>query len=697
MPKRLPTLHVALLALAFTYLFFSEYLSPLRKIYIPFDLWGYHYPLMDAAFQRLQHFSFPAWDPSIYCGQPFAANIQAALFYPPSWILYAVSAIHGHLTYTALEAFVFAHIWLAFMLFFCWLRSKGLTDLACILGAGVFAYSGFAMLQLQHLGLICGYAWLPLGLWGIDDRSRRGFLKIITASAACFLAGYPPMWTTLAIFLIGYAVFARRLPTTILALSASLVFAAVQLLPTIEASSRMLKENNYGGGIRDLAFYASYLVPNLDNFGIDVPAMTNPGREYLYLGAPAFFGIAALIAYKQWRPAIPILAAGAICLVFLTNPFQLVSSVLGHFEFLAQIFRDWYFLAAITAAVAGVAAIGLDRFLTSETRTFPSWPLVLALPWAIYELLATAPSGGWSALAAVGTLAIFTLCIFAVRSRPGLAVVLLLCAAVDYKVNGTGKRFNGRRGALPHDYAREGFWGMDPQALKQLKANPEDRILLDFAAPMPVELRHHGLSTPQGFDPFVSQQYLNLAKDLGAQFQTNREFTFDPANDQALAALGVRYIVTTANAPFFAPMKASKKFMPVGSEKTYFRVFELQNFQPTPILFRTPEIRRFRVNEDFVFKEQFFPGWTATLDGQPVSIEKWRGAFQGVHVPPGDHVLEFRYQSKMLRLGAWISLISLILLLVASLPMAFRRDRSPESPPAPSRKSAAAPTAPPEP
>ena len=80
MPKRISSLSIAFASLAFTYIFFGEYLSPFRKVYVPFDLWGYHYPLMDYAFQNLKHLSFPAWDPSIYSGQPFAANIQAALF-----------------------------------------------------------------------------------------------------------------------------------------------------------------------------------------------------------------------------------------------------------------------------------------------------------------------------------------------------------------------------------------------------------------------------------------------------------------------------------------------------------------------------------------------------------------------------------------------------------------------------------------
>jgi hypothetical protein len=330
---------------------------------------------MDFAFQSLKHSSFPAWDPSIYCGQPFAGNIQAALFYPPTWILYALCASHAHLPYRALEAFVFAHVWLGFLLSFGWLRNKRLTDLACILGAAVFAYSGYAMLQLQHLGLLCRYTWLPLGLWGIDDliehRSWPGFLKIVIGSAACFLAGYPPTWLVLAIYWGVYALFSGKpaaMAWTFLALLASLVLAAIQLFPAMEASSLMVKENRYGQSIRDALFYFSYLIPNLYDFGIDVPTMTNFGREYLYLGAPAFFGIAVFLKHPRWRPGIPLLACGAVCLIFLTNPFQPVSSAVGSVQLLAQVCCASYFLAGITATAAGVAALGIDRFLPHRTN-----------------------------------------------------------------------------------------------------------------------------------------------------------------------------------------------------------------------------------------------------------------------------------------------------------------------------------------
>jgi hypothetical protein len=698
MPKRLSTLSITFASLAFTYIFFGEYLSPFRKVYVPFDLWGYHYPLMDYAFQSLKHFSFPAWDPSIYCGQPFAANIQAALFYPPSWILYVLSAGHGHLSYRALEAFVFAHVWLGFLLSFCWLRDKRLSDLACILGAGIFAFSGYAMLQLQHQGLLCGYAWLPLGLWGIDDltedRNRPGFLKIVIASAACFLAGYPPTWLVLAIYWGIYALISRRLLRTCLALLASLVLVAIQLLPAMEASSLMVKENRYGQPIREISFYLSYLIPNLYDFGIDVPAMTNFGREYLYLGAPALFGIAAFLRYPRWRPVIPLLASGAVCLMFLTNPFHAISSAIAEVQLLSQVCGAWYFLAGLTATAAGVAAFGIDGFVTG----FPKKPLsntwiitavVCAAAWAIYEIHLWSASafrpGWWSALDALATLLIFSICIFAVRGRKAMIFVLLLCVAVDYKSFGTSKRFNGRKGSLPHEYARDGFFAMDPQAFHVLAAHPEYRILLDFSAPMPDELRHHGLASPQGFDPFVAQRYLDFVKNLGAHSDTDREFSFDSDNQVALAALAVRYVITTKNGPLYSRLQANPAFKLLGDDGYYFRVYEYQKFSapfigPATLLYRTPETRRFQVSSpadaEFVLKEQLFPSWTAYLDGKTIPIQLWQGAFQSVHIPGGNHKLDFRYEPRTFRIGSWISAASALLLVAISLLTASPRYRS---------------------
>src|SRR6202030_1829788 len=83
-PKPIRLRAVAALSFIFTYLFFLDYLPPFRRVHIPYDLQGFHYPLADYAFQALRHGRFPEWDPTIYCGLSFVGNVSAALFYPRS-------------------------------------------------------------------------------------------------------------------------------------------------------------------------------------------------------------------------------------------------------------------------------------------------------------------------------------------------------------------------------------------------------------------------------------------------------------------------------------------------------------------------------------------------------------------------------------------------------------------------------------
>ena len=78
----------------------------------------------------------------------------------------------------------------------------------------------------------------------------------------------------------------------------------------------------------------------------------------------------------------------------------------------------------------------------------------------------------------------------------------------------------------------------------------------------------------------------------------------------------------------------------------------------------TPESRMFKVRSaaggKLALHEQFFPGWTAWIDGNPAAAEPWMGAFQAVAVPAGEHTVEFRYHSRLLGMGRAISLVALI-------------------------------------
>jgi hypothetical protein len=60
-----------------------------------------------------------------------------------------------------------------------------------------------------------------------------------------------------------------------------------------------------------------------------------------------------------------------------------------------------------------------------------------------------------------------------------------------------------------------------------------------------------------------------------------------------------------------------------------------------------------------VLLDAFYPGWTATVDRQPVPIHRVDYAFRAVAVPAGRHIVEFRYAPSSFRLGVLLSAIGL--------------------------------------
>jgi hypothetical protein len=671
-PLRLRT--VATLSLVFTYVFFLDYPPPIRRVHIPFDLEGYHYPLVNYAFQALREGRFPEWDAAQYCGISLVGNPQVALFYPPLWIVFAANLGREALSYQSLQDLVFAHVWLGFILCYAWLRFKRLAELPSALGAGVFAFSGYMMLQLQHLGLIIGYAWMPLGLWSIDqsleERRWRPLWKLILASAMCFLGGYTPTWVVFAVCMLAYAAWRwKALAGVTLALAASLALVMVQILPTLEAMSLKAPEMKYGNGVSAPAYYISYLAPNYFDFGLHVPVDANPGHDYLYLGAPALFGLLYLVRRRGWRDVAPLLAVLAATAFLATNPFGIVSEVISHSTLLGQLCRDWYFLAGLTLAAAPLAALGLDHYLRQTKPAGRAWvaygTLVLLAGWSVRGLIVARPagpglpSGLGSVIEAAVMLILFALAIHVLRAQRGalrtcLAAALLATVAIDYHVHGTSKRFNAASGQFSG--ARNMIPGMDDAVYRQLRAQPQYRVALD-RHPFPYELRLSGMRTPQGFDPLLTVQYRKLVESLGS-FQTDREFDIHSANRDGLRLLGVRYFVSNERAPQYPRLLNDSAFRLLEPSDSYYKVFEFRNARPSygwvdqdanrlaRVTDWAPERRAFIVHSDtggrFALSEQFFPGWHASIDGAPARIVRWTEAFQAVEVPPGEHVVDFR-------------------------------------------------------
>jgi hypothetical protein len=702
-------LTIPVLSLIATGAFFCEYLPPFKRVHLFSDIEVYHYPLQRYAFQALKEGRFPQWDPSMYCGISFAGNIQAAVFYPPMWLVYAANWRHRILPFKPLEYFAFAHVWLAFMLCCLWLRARRLGWFASVMGGGVFAFGGYLLWQIVHLGVATAMPWMPLAFWGIDDaverRDWRPLWKTALASAMWFLAGYPPSWLAFCATILVYALASRahwRAAAGVgLAVAASLLLSMVQFLPMLEAQSSAHTTPRYVGEAN------SPIIPLFVANWLDFSrgsSMPHLSMVYIYWGLAATFAIVWAAWRRDLRPYWQPLVVMAFGLFLVLDPHALVYWTIERIPLLESSAQSYNFYEGVAAIAALITATGISAFLErGPRRAAPRWLMpvvVLAMAaWSVRQLRIWAQGGAFATggRAVAGTaiaLALFAIALWTLRAESGarrawVAAAVILFALCDYKVYGTNRQFNTRDGDVDDNYSVHGIRGINDTAYQTMWTNRDYRVTSD-GSPSSMEFRMWGLATPQGLDPLLTKRYRALIVRWGAHFQTQRVFLMDYRNEEMLQTLGVRYAITyrgAADAPYLAE---SPNFRLVGSDDSFYRVYEYRHARPPfgwdgalgdarPTEWM-PERRAFQVRSGrggrFGLVEQYSPGWEAAVDGAPVTIERWREAFQSVPVAPGEHTVVFEYHAPWLSLGETISLVSLAgLVCVIAADREFKRKR----------------------
>jgi uncharacterized membrane protein YfhO len=77
-----------------------------------------------------------------------------------------------------------------------------------------------------------------------------------------------------------------------------------------------------------------------------------------------------------------------------------------------------------------------------------------------------------------------------------------------------------------------------------------------------------------------------------------------------------------------------------------------------------------------VVSDNYYPAWTATIDGERTPVLRADLTLRAVRVPTGNHEVRFEYRSPMLRAAMWTTIVSGLIAVGLVAVGLYRRRRS---------------------
>ena len=160
--KPLPTLTpwvVTGIFILLTFIFHSSILFGSSHLWE--DFVEQEFPFRNLAASTLAQGILPHWDPYIFAGMPFMADIQTAFWYPTN-LLQTLFVSNGHLSAGVMEWFILMHYAIAGLGMFWFVRKViGLDDWSSLFAGITYAFSGFIVAQAIHQMIVYHIALFP--------------------------------------------------------------------------------------------------------------------------------------------------------------------------------------------------------------------------------------------------------------------------------------------------------------------------------------------------------------------------------------------------------------------------------------------------------------------------------------------------------------------------------------------------------
>ncbi len=367
------------------------------------DLVSFIYPRYAFVARSLQHGVLPLWDPFLYGGQPYLADVQSGLLYPVNLVVFLLARSFD---YHKLELMAIGHYALAGVFAYVLARQLGLSRFGALTAGLVWEACGFLVAHLGHYNLIAVAVWIPLVLAllqpALAGRPWPEALAWLAAASVALtistFAGHTQLSLNLGLlvllYVLGYALahrtWLRPLSATALLAGWSALLGLVQLWPSYQLTQQSVRAELSYADATAFAFLPQklilLLVPHFYGRTPDSywgpPSLT---ENYLYVGIlPLALAGLALLQGRDWRAR----TFGAIAFVGLLLAFADWTPLHGWLFSLGPGFdkvrAPGRFLVLVDFGLAMLAGLGADALgRPLPWRLRPAFRLFLA-GWAVF-------------------------------------------------------------------------------------------------------------------------------------------------------------------------------------------------------------------------------------------------------------------------------------------------------------------------
>lgn len=641
---------------ALALLFFAPFI--LGKMSFIWDTRVFGFPNLHMVTSFLADGHVLAWNPYNFSGYPFMGDIETGLFYPINWL---VAFLFGPLEFEQLGFYFAFHFFIGAS--FAFLLFKKLTGnvFAATAAAIVYAYSGYALGHISHMGQVLMYMWVPLVIWSyMIALEKRTWLSTLLAGASFGLAISVGHFNTSVYLLLGLSILCALAlyknkawkQTALHALTATIfAFFTVGILfvPVYEFAQLSNRADlTYEQQSEDWSLHPENLLgqinANHNNILADDPLTEFNGsvditQNYLYVGLLALvLALTGLFTRKKYKAFF--LTFGALTLLAALGKYTPVNYALFHlFPGFNKARMAVQIMGMFFLCLAAFTAFGADYFMKLQKKKYAT-PI-------------------------------------------GLLIILVI--TLDIFSHGFNRNFYGE------DYPPTEVYGnaSDAEMIAMLEGEELFRISDEIQTLDSNKWELHGVENVWGNGGIKIASYDALFERLGP-------FSWRAKSDSYYDFLNVKYLFTDREldpeqfAHIEGNLHENLQFLPRAyfvEQYTLIKTLEEIDFSQEVLLTEEPEylgeaghagdgqivVTRESPNHLvidaslpssglLVLSEVDYPGWQLYVDGQKHNYLTANEAFRAVPLMPGEHTVEFKYRPLSYLFGALSTGLSMLLL-----------------------------------